>query len=480
MATNSFRLELNSKPTRNKKYCILLCITIGGKRKRIKTPIEVVHKNDFNSKCIGDNWIRKNVPEAENWNQILRDFIEDARKQYKELDKNSIVTSEKVASAIQSKNISDSFIKYSEEKIQKMLDAGKIGCWKNYTGFLNKLKAYQKGKDLLFAEIDTDFINSFEAFLHSLSNARHTDRTLHTNTIHGVMKNFRALVNMACKEKKMQASNNPFILLSITREETTKEKLSTIEIKALEALELREGKLLWNSRNAFLLSFYCAGMRIGDLLQLRWCNVTTEDKGKRLAYTMWKNNKEADLKLVEQAEEILNHYHTESSKPEEYILPFLDNSKPYAKYITKEEKDTMPVEVKKMLLADISAKNALINKELKRLAELAGISKKVSMHIARHSFAKKAKEEGTDNSAIQVMMKHSSLTITEKYMGNFDTAKTDEALGKIFHKETNKEKMLQNIMALLQNMNEEDISSVLVALQKKHDAASMMSEGLFV
>lgn len=475
MANTSFRLELNNNPTRNKKYTILLCITIDGKRKRIKTPIEVKSKNDFNSKCSGDNWIRKNVAESKQWNETLHNFIEEARKKYKELDeKKEVVTSEKVASAIQNKNQSESFLKFAEEQTQRMLDAGHIGSWKNYNGFVNKLKAFQKGRDLLFAEIDSDYIGNFEAFLHKLHNDRHPERLLHPNTIHGVLKLFRAMIYDACDSKKMPIGNNPFLNIELKRQDTTKEKLNEAEIMALEALELEEGKLLNNTRNAFLFSFYCAGIRCGDLLQLRWCNIS----GGRLNYRMWKTNKERDLVLVEQAENILKQYRKESSKPTDYVFPFLDNYKPYAAYTTKEDRDTMPVELKRVLLADISAKNALLNKELRKLAEKAGISKKLSMHISRHSFAKRAKDEGTDNSAIMSMMAHSSLAITEKYMGNFDTSATDEALRKIFHKQNKKEQLLNKAMELLRALDEEELASVLVELEGKATKKPVMSNPL--
>lgn len=466
-----FRFELNGTPSRNNKYSILLCITIGGRRKRIKTPIEVNKKNDFNPKANQDNWIRKGVPESKAWNETLVQFKEDAKKKYQELKKKKgATTSGKVAAAIQNENQSESFLEFAEDEVQKMLDAGKVGTWKNYNSLVNKLKAFQKKKDLLFVEIDADYISRFETFLHKLHNTRHPERVLHQNTIHGSLKLFKHLINLACKLGKMP-DGNPFTSIKLTKIDTTKEKLDKAEIKALEALELEEGKLLYHTRDAFLLSFYCAGIRCGDLLQLRWNNIS----GNRLQYCMWKNNKIRDLVLVEQAESILKHYWEEDSKPTDFIFPFLNNSEPYANYTTKDERDTMPVEIKRRLLADISAKNALLNKELRKLAEMAGISKKVSMHISRHSFAKIAKEEGTDNSAIMNMMAHSSLTITEKYMGNFDTSKSDAALQSIFSR---KGQLLNKAMELLRALDEDELASVLVELEDKTTKKPVMSNPL--
>ena len=42
----SFRFELNDKPTKNKTYVIYLRVTVNGKRKKIKTNIELSRPSD--------------------------------------------------------------------------------------------------------------------------------------------------------------------------------------------------------------------------------------------------------------------------------------------------------------------------------------------------------------------------------------------------------------------------------------------------
>lgn len=54
------------------------------------------------------------------------------------------------------------------------------------------------------------------------------------------------------------------------------------------ALELEEGSLIWHCKNYFLFSYYCAGIRAADLIQLRWRNVT---ENGRLHYQMGKTTK---------------------------------------------------------------------------------------------------------------------------------------------------------------------------------------------
>lgn len=466
MAT--FRFECNNKPSKNGKHMILLCVTINGKRKRTKTHIELKSPSQFNSKCKGDNWIRANVPESKKWNQELHDLLEEAKDKYSDLCDNQQATSEVLVNSLKAVEVSPSFLEFAKGRTEDILSAGGIHNYKKYNGFLNKLQDYLKAKrknDLLFSEITPELLASFDSFLHRRRNERDSDRLLHQNTIQTIFNKFRSLVLRAIEMGYMAHDKNPFLLFKYTGVKTQKEKLNGDEIEALLALELEEGSLIWHVRNAFFFSFYCAGIRVSDLLQLRWINMTSEG---RLNYQMGKNHKVRDLLLVDPAREILRFYAQQPHTPADYVFPFMDGKKPYAKAVTMADKDTLPIELKKKLFSDISAKTALLNKYLKKLAELAGIEKKVSMHISRHSFARLAKVEGVDNSAVQVMLAHSSLATTEGYMGNFDTSTTDQALQRIFNKSNtpSQPSKKEQLQALLADMTEEDVATLLASIGK--------------
>ena len=484
MAT--YRFELNTKQNRNKKYNILLCVTIAGKRKRIKTDIFLSRKGDFNAKCKGNNWIRESEPNCKVWNEVLADILEDARKSYKELKETSSATAESVALLVKGEEQSPTFLKvesdkdssevkmtgFAAERTQQILDAGGIRNWKKYNGFLNKLagfmdKKMKHKKEVLFSEITPEFVTKFDAYLHTLRNSRskkESDKMLHQNTIVVILNIFRTLVRKSMELGYITPDKNPFLVFKYSGVKTEKEKLDSSEIQALESLELEQGSLDWNSRNCFLFSFYCAGIRAGDLLQLRWLNV----EGGRLNYQMGKNHKTRDLKLVPQAAAILDLYRTEASKPTDYIFPFMDNRKPYASATSQADRDTLPSGMKKKLFEEVSAKNALINKCLKRLAGKAGISKKVSMHISRHSFASVAVRQGTDSNKVKSLLAHSRLQTTEGYMGNFSNTDNDKALEGIFagiapQQPTDKKAQL---LKLIQGMSEEEVTSVLATLNQ--------------
>lgn len=482
----SYRFELNSKPNHNKKYNILLCVTIAGKRKRIKTDIFLNRKSDFNASCKGNNWVKSTEPNYKTWNNTLADLLEDARKKHKELQETNTATAESVARLVKGDEISKTFLRiessktkektneentkytgFAADRAQAILDAGGIRNWKKYNGFLNKLagfldKKMHHKKELLFAEITPEFLTKFDAYLHTLHNSRskkEAGKMLHQNYIVVIFNIFRTLMKKGMELGYITPDKNPFLVFKYSGVKTEKEKLEIAEIEALEALELVEGSLDWHSRNCFLFSFYCAGIRAGDLLQLRWANV----EGGRLNYQMGKNHKTRDLKLVPQAAAILDLYRSETSKPTDYIFPFMSNRKTYASAISQADKDTLPSDMKQKLLEEVAAKNALLNKSLKKLAGKAGISKKVSMHIARHSFASIAVQKGLESNKVKSLLAHSRLQTTEGYMGNFSSSENDKALESVFEHPADKKAQL---LALIQGMSEEDVTSVLAALNK--------------
>ena len=431
MAT-TFNFELNSTANRAGKYVIMLRITQNRKYKRLKTSIELNRKSDWNSNA---QKVRSSEPNYAKWNDALEKELENAKSKYRELKEEGLATADKIKHEITASEKSASFLAYARQRTEEIYNAGGIRNWKKYNGFCNKLEVYQTDKnghlrDLTFAEITPAYLAKFEDYLHTLHNEREPEKMLHPNTIQVVLNIFRTLVKKAIEvEGLMKPDKNPFLTFKYKGVKTIKDKLDIEEIKKIESLELSEGSLIWNCRNYFLFSFYCAGIRVGDLIQLRWGNITSDS---RICYEMGKNHKIRDLKLVSQARNILIHYYKEDAKPSDYIFPMLDSNAMWAKATTQEEKDVMPAELKKVLFSQISAKTALINKELKKIAALAGIDKKISFHVSRHSFAKVAKQKGVDNSKVKELLAHSSLKITEGYMGNFDTAENDKALENIF------------------------------------------------
>ena len=96
------------------------------------------------------------------------------------------------------------------------------------------------------------------------------------------------------------------------------------------------------------------------------------------------------------------------------------------------------------------------------------------MHISRHSFAHIAQESGAESSAIKNILGHSNLATTERYMGSFDTTKTDETLRNVFAKkqssatapEESGATKEEQAIELLKSMTPEQIMAVISAINK--------------
>ena len=472
MAT--FRFELNGRPTKNKTYVVYLRVTVGGKRKLIKTMVEIARPSDFNAKCKGENWIRGGVRDAKVLNAQLADILAKAKETYKELDKEGEVTTVALAKEMNTEAVSPSFLAFARERAQMIYDNGGWRNWRKYCGLINKLDAFRKKRrmaDITVADMTVELLTRFENFLHKWENEREPGKLLHPNTIEVQFNILRTLVHRAIEVGIMEASKDPFLVFKYRGVKTIKEKLDDSEMERIINLELEEGSLIWHCKNYFLFSYYCAGIRAADLIQLRWGNVTTSG---RLHYQMGKNHKERDLLLVEQAIKILRHYQREDAKASDYIFPLLSNDAEYAGYVTQADKDRMRPELRHKMYQDISSKNALINKYLKKIAEKAEIEKPLSMHISRHSFAHIAQESGAESSAIKNILGHSNLATTERYMGSFDTTKTDETLRNVFAKKQSSATATEESGAtkeeqaieLLKGMTPEQIMAVISAINK--------------
>lgn len=468
----SFRFELNGRPTKNKTYVVYLRVTVGGKRKLIKTIVEVSRPADFNAKCKGENWIRANVHDAKSMNALLADILARAKETYKDLDKEGEVTTVALAKELNTEKVSPSFLAFARERAQMIYDNGGWRNWRKYCGLINKLDNFRKKRrmpDITIEDLTVDLLTRFDNFLHKWENEREPGKLLHPNTIEVQFNILRTLVHRAIEVGIMEASKDPFLVFKYKGVKTTKEKLSEGEMDRIIALELEEGSLIWHCKNYFLFSYYCAGIRAADLIQLRWRNVT---ENGRLHYQMGKNHKDRDLVLVEPALEILSYYHKEDAKPNDYIFPLLDNGAEYAKFVTLADKDRMKPELRHYLYQQVSAKNALINKYLKKIAEKAEVTTNLTMHISRHAFAHIAQESGAESSAIKDILGHSNLATTERYMGSFDTSKTDNTLRSLFKKKKasndgmTAEERQQQAIELLKGLSPEQIMSVISAINK--------------
>ena len=342
MATYNF--ELNSKPTKKGTYVVLFRITENKKHKRIKTPIELQSEKHWNPNL---QEVRKSDPNFKVLNESLKKIKENAIKATEQLeDKGRGVTSINIANSMKKGHQAFSFINFADEYAQRTLEAGDYRTYTKYITFLHKLKFFINNikpneihsiprnsdkraiyidslkKDLLFDDITLSFLNKFKSYLKKVPNTKKPGLTLHQNTISKLFDNFKSLYRKGItelKEEGLVVVYNPFTDFECKSIETNKEKLTWNEIESIKALCLNEGSLMWHTRNCFMLSFYCAGMRAGDLIQLRGTNIVYSNTSWRVSYRMDKTSAHKEILLLPEALEILQQYINLDKRTSKYI-----------------------------------------------------------------------------------------------------------------------------------------------------------------
>jgi site-specific recombinase XerD len=404
----SFNFEIQHVRKTDKEYPIQLRITIDRKHKRVTLPITVSNKKHFNGRARRGNWIRSTDPDHEIKNEKLLDKLREFQDAADEVLKKKIdVTFHNLIYTAGNAN-SEDFFAFTEKQKERLREQERFNYLKHYTSVVKKIKEFVLLRfhldELKFSDLTVGFIKDYEAYLGSIGNQ--------TNTVGKNLKIIRAIYNDAVDEDLATPEANPFLKIKIKREQTHNKSLSEEEMSKIEDVNLPENSLDWHTRNAYMFSYYCAGIRISDLLILKWNNI----HDGRIEYVMSKNSKSQSLRLNKKALVILSHYRGEMHTECQYIFPFLGNDCHKGKEI---------------LLKRISSKNAMINKALKDVALKAKVTRNLTFHMARHSFSDIVRQKGGDLYSISKALNHSRLSTTEAYLASFDQKSVDDLLDKI-------------------------------------------------
>jgi site-specific recombinase XerD len=137
---------------------------------------------------------------------------------------------------------------------------------------------------------------------------------------------------------------------------------------------------------AILMTTYSAGLRVSEVLHLKISDLDSERKVIRVAEG--KGRKDRYVPLSEALLPVLREY-WRSARPIQWLFPGQDPKLPLTR----------------------SSVEQVFNKAKKRV----GISKNVTVHSLRHSFATHLLEKGTDIRTIQKLLGHRSLSSTQVY-----------------------------------------------------------------
>lgn len=127
---------------------------------------------------------------------------------------------------------------------------------------------------------------------------------------------------------------------------------------------------------------------------------------------MGKNKKVLSLVIPNKALAIIKAYKSPKTSKGGFIFPELQNCN---------------TEDLKQLRTRINTSVRKFNKHLLNLSKEIGIEKKLSMHIARHTFGNLSGDK-IPIQMLQRLYRHSSITTTINYQGNFIHKDADDAL----------------------------------------------------
>jgi integrase len=349
--------------------------------------------------------VRSSHPNSERLNNlILKKLYEINNKVIKiETDEN-IISINTIRKGI-SPEINYDFFDVAEMHISSLVDRNRFHQSQTEKSRIKLFYDFTGKKELAFTDITVSVLKKFESYL--LYNKKLMPRTVMNYLII-----IRTVYNRAIAESLANQINYPFGKgkIQIRFPETKKIGLNIEEIKLMENIE-GITSAQQHALNVWLLSFYFAGIRIGDVLQLRW----SDFRDNRLYYRMNKNQKLVSLKIPSKAQKILHLYKTIVINENDLIFDEL-------KGVNFDDVKTLRTRTKTV--------NRNFNRRLEIIATKLGIEKKLTMHIARHSFG----NISGDSIPIQMLQKlyrHSSITTTILYQANFIQKDADDALDKV-------------------------------------------------
>jgi len=306
------------------------------------------------------------------------------------------LTIKELKDRIVSESSKTTFYKYTEQFIDELKDAGRLGYAQSVKSTLNAVKRFRNDKDLTFEEFNNKILLQFDNY------CRKND--LAVNSIAVYMKTIKVVFNRAIKDGYVKRDFYPFSGYKIKVAKTRKRAIRRDVIKLIEDLSFQEGSKLWHARNYFLFSFYTMGMNFADMAYLKVENLNDG----RINYTRQKTRKKYSIKINSSIQEIMSHY-IDKKEPDTYIFPII-----------------LRTENKILEFKDISERRRRYNHYLKDIAKHIGIETNLTSYVARHSWATIAKHKGVPIAAISEGMGHEDVKTTEIYLDSFDKEILDD------------------------------------------------------
>ena len=234
-----------------------------------------------------------------------------------------------------------------------------------------------------FEEIDIDLCNKFREYLLNAKQLRRDDR-ISKNSASGYWSTFRGLLKILYRNRLIKTNINDF-LDKIETEDTPKDYLSVEELYKLAETPCKKPIL----KTAALFSCLTS-LRISDILSLQWHEIVDFAAGGKCVHTITQKTKTEDIiPISDEALQLIGY------SPEKTGLVFKGLKRSWTQHPMKE------------------------------WIREAGITKNITFHSYRRTYATLQGAAGTDIRTIQSNMAHKSITTTQRYMKVVDSNKRE-------------------------------------------------------
>ncbi|KKB52976.1 hypothetical protein HMPREF1212_01138 [Parabacteroides sp. HGS0025] len=318
----------------------------------------------------------KNHPNMESLNQYLSDFVAELEQLELEIaQSNKEFSLNDLKEKPETGQISFSQFMQNEIKQSNL----KPSTMKNHFSTLQVLSSYKA--EVSFNDLSYNFLCDFEHYL--LVNK------YHRNTIAKHMKHLKRYINLAINKDLFDLHRYPFRKYKIKYMESKRSHLTPEELEQLESPNLKGRRTLRRTLDMFLFSCY-TGLRFSDIVSITRDNFHCIDDKIWLVYSSVKTdvNVRLPLFLLFEGKSLAIYERYRNSPWELFEVP--------------------------------ASANSNINKQLRRLAKMANIDKKVSFHTARHTNATLLLYNGANITTVQKLLGHKSVRTTEIYSNIMD------------------------------------------------------------
>ncbi len=269
---------------------------------------------------------------------------------------------------------------------KQIMDTKKTnGSSKNYEGWeacLIHLKRHQPDESITFDQVTKEWLEGVKHYLGNEAKTK-SGNLISSGTSSVYFNKIRAVINSA--HEKGVIERNPLKEVARIKPDSTPRVYLTIEeVRALVKTDCRYDIL----KSAFLFSCL-TGLRWSDINKLDWSEISQYDGTYRITFNQKKTGNLQYLDIPQQAFSLIDGREKQGRVFE------------HLKY------------------------SAYFNTELLRWTMAAGITKHVTFHAGRHTFAVSLLSNGVDIYTVSKLMGHSEVKTTQVYADIIDSVRKD-------------------------------------------------------